>query len=762
MNSKLIPSCIALVAFSPAAYSLCFIDGMADTQSLNSFDSQRFEGNLHQQYFSEPQFGSMLGELEHASHQQLFSEVWPSTEKAIKAVPTTIESSLSGSAILKRLGRVGSSTLEVLGPVGDAIAVGFWAENMVSTFSKESSTRLDKAASVFSIVPLVGDELNTLSNDIKYFAAKQKIEEFETQTHYVFNDHHPNFKRFHHRKVDAIKLINQYDNHVNSSIEMYIDHLLLVADTEYRRIAAGYDRQLARQMARIDLEYIKFYGHISDQSNLNQPLCSEVADNPTNLMNCIKSEGQKRFQLISKQLSSSESNQLSLKLHEAKRSLVRTAMNNLQQHKNALISKSIARAQRHIPTIFQHTELNRGILEQRARMSGLREYAKLNWNVDYLSEEQLNTAKFKVRPARSCWGVPSVYPGGIQASLRACRDSGALYDTYHISKDPELVEVINKSRTFDVVTYVNAKIKYGWESGLLGTRVLEMAHAYVLVQLSNQAFDALVTQLSTLEVLPYQTTLTEYLSSQGLDANEPKVRKDWYQLSRWYELLLTEKPPASDPQLVAQYEALRALVKPVFEQTLAEAYIRDLYYSMPYPSVYSANNLQFYSPIMAETFGKVVENSDPNTLKTNLALAVVEIIKKVQGVTTANELHYLLGDLALYAQIGQHQQSEVHVLTDAGNSTQLFNSSLSAVHRQYLNEEHQHTLSQQVMKSKQHDLWQILSRVGSQLSQGELDLAISHLGDAIRNNDMTMLPQIHEVLIQELEELIELQIKIEG
>ena len=79
MNSKLIPSCFALVAFSPVAYSLCFIDDMADTQSLNSFDSQRLERNLHEQYFSEPQFGSMQVELEHASHQQLFSEVWPST-----------------------------------------------------------------------------------------------------------------------------------------------------------------------------------------------------------------------------------------------------------------------------------------------------------------------------------------------------------------------------------------------------------------------------------------------------------------------------------------------------------------------------------------------------------------------------------------------------------------------------------------------------------------------------------------------------------
>ena len=95
MNSKLIPSFVALAAFSPATYSLCFIDGVSDTQSLNSFDSQRLEGQLHQQFFSEPQFGSTFGELEHSSQQQLFSEAWPSTEEALNSVPVASESALS-------------------------------------------------------------------------------------------------------------------------------------------------------------------------------------------------------------------------------------------------------------------------------------------------------------------------------------------------------------------------------------------------------------------------------------------------------------------------------------------------------------------------------------------------------------------------------------------------------------------------------------------------------------------------------------------
>ena len=165
---------------------------------------------------------------------------------------------------------------------------------------------------------------------------------------------------------------------------------------------------------------------------------------------------------------------------------------------------------------------------------------------------------------------------------------------------------------------------------------------------------------------------------------------------------------------------------------------------------------------MAKTFDNVIVSSDKNTLQRSLNRAVSEIMEKVTEVKTANELHYLLGDLALYAQIAQHQQSEVHVLTTESYAPQLFNSSLSVVNRQYLNEAHLNTISQQVMMSDQHALWQMLSHVGSQLSQGKLDLAITQLGDVIRNNDMTMLPYIHEILVQELEELIELQIKIES
>ncbi|MBS0044796.1 hypothetical protein KFE26_21245 [Shewanella sp. M16] len=762
MNVKLIPSFMCLFIFSPVASSLCFIDGTSDTQSLNDLNDVRLEAQYHQQFFSEAQFGSTLGELEHSFHQRLFSEAWPSTEEALKAVPVTAVSTLSGPALLNRLGHAGSSTLEVIGPVGDAFAVGAWAENMASTFSQESSSTLDKAASVFSIVPLIGDELNMLSNDIKYFAAKEKIAEFESQTHYVFNNHYADFDRFHHKKEDAIMLINKYDKYVRLAISMYSDHLLLAADTEYRRIASAYDRQLARQMARIDLEYLKVYGHISEQSNLNRPLCFDELQESANLLNCVKSQGQERIQSIIQQLSSVELSQLSLKIHEAKQSLVQTATNNLQRHRSLFVNAVMERAKHHIPLIYQYTGMNRRLLEEKARMSGLREYAKANWNVDYLSEEQLDTVTFEVKPARQCWGVPSVYSGGIQASIDACKDSGSLYDIYHVSKDKELVAVINKDLSFDVDSYVDQRINQGWEPGLLRSRLRNVAHAYVFGQIANKKFKMLMSQLSTISVLPYQITLTQYLNSKGFDASDSEQRTNWYQLSRWYELLKTQQPSGDFLSTIKQYEIFSVFIQPVFEQAIATAYLRDITYSIPYPSVYSAKNLRFYSPIMADTFELVIETSTASTMQVNLELAVDQIMQKVEEVNTANELHYLLGDLALFAQIAQHQQSEVNVLPASGNSPQLFNSTLSIMHRYYLNPTHRQSLIQQIAVLEQHTMWRDLSVVGSALSQGNLDSAIAQLGYVIKANDMAMLPHIKEALIQELEELIELYIMIEG
>ncbi|WP_434567111.1 hypothetical protein QFW85_10205 [Vibrio chagasii] len=751
---------LAAIVYSPLSVAFCLSDGVQDTQSLDAINQNRITSWARNEVYLEPQFGIALGELEHGAHTNSFSAAWPQTEQALASVPQTFESPLSGQSLFNRLGKAGSSTLEVLGPVGDAVAVGFWLDNMVSTFSQESSTRLDKAASVFSIVPLVGDELNLLSSDIKYFAAKQKIEEFEQQTHYVFANHSSEFARFHHKKEDAITLLNKYDNHVKQSAFMYVDHLLLQADTEYRRLASAYDRQLSKQMARIDLELLKSLGHVSIDVNLHQPLCKGSYTSPSELENCVSHQGPARIDNLISKLNAPEYHELALKVHAKKTELVGIAFRQLEEHRQRLINGVSNRAKPHITAMINQSTLNRGTLEFQARQSGLREYAKEMWDIDYLSEEQLKTATVEIRPARTCWGIPSVAPGGIQASIDACRDSGALYDTYHPKKDPELSSVLMKRVEFNVDQYIASKITSGWPADLFRTQLINTASAYISGQLSNQIFEQQLSLLSNLETLSYQTTLTDYLNNKGLDGSKLENRTSWYQISRWYELLLTERPTGGVLSQINQYEVFKSFIQPQFERAISLSYIRSLNYSLPYPSVYAAQNLRFYAPKMADILDDVLAKPAAH-VERNMQQAIDKISEMAMQTTSANELQYLLGDLSLYLQIAQHQQTEANTSLGSTHQHQLFNSTLSPLHLSYLSQEHEDAISFQVGGVSTSPLWSHLADIKSTLSQGDIQTAVIQLGAIVKEDDFTMLPHINHMLLRELEDWIEIQLALE-
>tara|TARA_B100001059_G_scaffold217372_1_gene236558 strand:+ start:1031 stop:3316 length:2286 start_codon:yes stop_codon:yes gene_type:complete len=760
MTKKLHLWRFAAIIYSPLSIAFCLSDGVQDTQSIDAINQNRITSWARDEVYSEPQFGIALGELEHDAHANSFSAAWPQTEQALASVPQTFESPLSEQSLFNRLGKAGSSTLEVLGPVGDAVAVGFWLDNMVSTFSNESSTRLDEAASVFSIVPLVGDELNLLSSDIKYFAAKQKIEEFEHQTHYVFANHSSEFARFHHKKEDAITLLNKYDNHVKQSASMYVDHLLLQADTEYRRLASAYDRQLSKQMARIDLELLKSLGHVSVDTNLHQPLCQDSYDSPSDLENCIRQQGPARIDHLINKLNSTAYHELALKTHTKKSELVDIALSQLAEHRQRLINGVRNRAKPHIIAMINQSTLNRGTLEFQARQSGLREYAKETWNIDYLSEEQLKTSTVEIRPARTCWGVPSVAPGGIQASIDACKNSGALYDTYHPKKDPELSDLLIKRVDFSIEKYIASRIINGWPAGLFRTQLINTANAYISGQRANKIFEELVSGLASVETLSYQTSLTDYLESKGIDSSNPNNRKNWYQISRWYELLLTERPGGGVLDQITQYEIFKHLIQPQFKLATSMSYIRSLNYSIPFPSVYSAANLRFYAPQMADILDDVISQPSAH-FERNFQSAIDSITEKAMKATSANQLQYLLGDLSLYLQIAQHQQSEANSSLDSAHQHQLFNSTLSTLHLSYLSQVHHDAIAFQVGGISNHELWSHLTEIKVTLSRGDIQTAVTQLGAIVKNNDFTMLPHINHMLLRELEDWIEIQLALE-
>lgn len=746
--------------FSPISHAICLIDNIHDTQNIDSVNIQRNLSLLDNQIYHEPQFGSILGELEHSSHSASFKSAWPATEQILQNVPSNIENSASGGALFNKLSSAASSTLEVLGPVGDAVAVGLWTENMLSTFNSESATNLDKAASVFSILPLVGDELNAISSDTKYFAAKQKIAEFEQQEHYAFSNFSQEFVRLHHKKEDAIFLIKKYDKYLDLITSMYIDQLLLVADTEFRRVAAAYDRQLAKKMARMDLELFKTVGHISIDASLHQPLCHDSQTASDSLMTCVKELGPTRIDHLVKNLGDPINHQLSVKIFKAKHNLVKIALFRLEQHRINMINDVIVRAEHYVRNLHNSSAINRGSLLSQARKSGLREYAKANWNLDYLSEEQLKTATFQVRPARTCWGVPAVYPGGLQDSIDACKDSGALYDTYHITKDPELAELIHFQSQIDIGPYVAARIKEGWQPGQLKKQLTVLANTYVSGQKSNDIFQSLLDLLTRVNVPPFQIQYSQYLESKGLDSSDPGQQKNWYQISRWYEYILTQRPHGGVLSNVTQTSIFRELIQPLFEQTISAAFVKDVNYTIPYPSVYPARDLRFFSPVMADIFDGILAIPGP-TPQSAIENAVEKILQLANQAENANELHHILGDLTLYAQIAQHQQSEVNTGTLSSTTDQLFATRLSPLHESYMLDIHTAIIDSQASDALTDTLWANLQTIKDTLKQGNLSLAINQLGAVVREDKFPLMPFINEFLLTELEQWIDLQITLE-
>jgi hypothetical protein len=446
---------------------------------------------------------------------------------------------------------------------------------------------------------------------------------------------------------------------------------------------------------------------------------------------CLKELGPTRIDQLISNLNNPVNHELSGKIFKAKHSLVRIALFRLEQHRINMINDVIVRAEHHVLNLHNSSTINRGTLLFQARKSGLREYAKANWNLDYLSEEQLKTATFEVRPARTCWGIPSVYSGGIQDSIDACKDSGALYDTYHITKDPELAELIHFKPKIDIGPYVVTRIKKGWPKGELKKQLTVLANTYALGQRTNSVFQILIDQLTKIQVPPFQTQYSQYIESKGLDSSDPEQQKNWYQISRWYEYILTQRPYGGVLNTITQNLIFKELIQPIFEQTITAAFIKDVNYTIPYPSVYSAQDLRFYSPIMADIFDSILTASGP-TQQSAIENAVEKILQLASQAENANELHHILGDLTLYAQIAQHQQSEVNSGTLSSTTDQLFATRLSPLHESYMLDIHTTIIDSQATDALTDILWTDLQTIKTTLQQGNLPLAISQLGSVVQ------------------------------
>ncbi|MBF4283659.1 hypothetical protein PL85_11325 [Vibrio anguillarum] len=103
----------------------------------------------------------------------------------------TIEAD-AAKRLLQTLGRTSSKfatgALEVLGPIGDAAAVGFWAKEIGNTFKDESQTSYDRFATVMGLVDWFG-VLKLPEREIDRVILSHRWDAISSGQHYSFNIH---------------------------------------------------------------------------------------------------------------------------------------------------------------------------------------------------------------------------------------------------------------------------------------------------------------------------------------------------------------------------------------------------------------------------------------------------------------------------------------------------------------------------------------------------------------------------------------------
>ena len=89
-------------------------------------------------------------------------DVYPQTSSLLDAGPasTVVLEAEEATSLLKTVGRstIGAAkgALEVLGPVGDAVMVGLWANDVAKSFEDETNTSYDRFATVMSLIDWFG------------------------------------------------------------------------------------------------------------------------------------------------------------------------------------------------------------------------------------------------------------------------------------------------------------------------------------------------------------------------------------------------------------------------------------------------------------------------------------------------------------------------------------------------------------------------------------------------------------------------------
>ncbi len=180
-----------------------------------------------------------------------YSDIKPSISEAAEHFPRTsslLEKGATGAMNLELAGEATSllstighsamgaarGAIEVLGPVGDAIAVGLWAEEVAESFADETQTSYDRFATVMSLIDWFG-VLKLPARDIDRHILINRWNNVTQGDHYSFQVHQDPITLKEEKEVDFwVKLISDQNLMLKSIARGYATDVALKYQASYQ------------------------------------------------------------------------------------------------------------------------------------------------------------------------------------------------------------------------------------------------------------------------------------------------------------------------------------------------------------------------------------------------------------------------------------------------------------------------------------------------------------------------------------------------
>lgn len=407
------------------------------------FDESDLAEQTHQSYFSPDE------------EPDGFSSLFPDVSEELGRIGESITTSntetaeiLADNILNSSLETVGADASEALGPVGEIVAVGLWGEGIISTFENQSSTNFDKASSVLSIIPVVGDILGAIKEPVDRKILDERAHRIQ-HSGYPFDRQNPELNDYNQDRERWERLASNFDQFfIPILAKSVIEDVTLEMEHVYQTAVKAHNQSLAHMFSKIDYEYFKsnqadIIKHQSGEQvrvhgNLDK-ICSTHAIDSINRINCIKDKVYlERLEELTRFIESRSYNEIAAQnatYASLRKRAVDQSLENLQNIRQGLKEKirtlSVARWNKVVASNWFRNIGN--MLYENTYIPAFHEFANNQLN-RVPTQTEINEGRLTIKePRESCTGTVLIY----------CRDVPGEYRSFNDHADSRLKYSVN-------------------------------------------------------------------------------------------------------------------------------------------------------------------------------------------------------------------------------------------------------------------------------------------------------------------------------